>query len=142
MVRRFIAAALALALALPLGWGASPAAAGERMRKWWNSPRMVSELRLTPAEKRRLDELYLDFQRRLIEIKGETQKARLEIEAAFAAKPLDEARARAAFSRVEQAKQARGRAVRDFVLAVRRLLGRDRYQRLKSLYQEYKERGH
>jgi len=143
MGRRIVSLALCLAWLAPAFYGAGPAEAKggpEGMRKWWNSPRMVTELHLTPAEKGRLDELFVKFQQDNIKYRAEASQARLEIEAAFDKEPLEEARALDAFKRVEQAKTARGRAAHAFMLEVRRLLGRDRYQRLKELFEEFKAR--
>ncbi len=141
MARRVIGLALCLALAgTALLWtGPALARRGlDNMQKWWNSPHMVSELKLTPAEKERLDQLFLEFQRSRIEYRSQIKKARLEIEAAFEKEPLDEARAKNAFQQVEEAKLANRKALHAFMLEVRRLLGYQRYLRLKALYKEYK----
>jgi Spy/CpxP family protein refolding chaperone len=122
-------------------WAAFPASAGSRvdsMQKWWNSPRMVEELKLTPTEKDRLDQLFLEFRRNRIENRSKAKKEYLEIEAAFEKEPLDEARAKKAFAQVEAAKAASRKALHHFMLEVRRLLGYERYVKLKGLYQEYK----
>lgn len=144
MARRVASLALCLALAgMALG-AAAPASAGSRvdsMQKWWNSPRMVEELKLTPPEKERLDQLFLDFRRIRIENRGKVQKEYLEIEAAFEKEPLDEARAKKAFRQVEEAKLASRKAQHAFMLEVRRLLGHGRYVKLKGLYKEYKTQG-
>lgn len=141
MARRTLSLALSLALASSVLWGAAPAMAKgglDSMQKWWNSPRMVEELKLTPAEKERLDQLFMEFQRNRIENKSRVKIARLEIEAAFEKEPLDEARAQKAFQEEEQAMLAKRKSLHAFMLEVRRLLGQERYLRLKELYKEYK----
>ncbi len=141
MARRIVGLALCLALVGSTLGGAAPvwAKSGlDSMQKWWNSPRMVRELKLTPAEKQRLDQLFLAFRRNRIEYKSRVNKAYLEIEAAFEKEPLDEARAQSAFQEVEQAKLMSRQALHAFMLEVRRILGFARYQRLKTLYVEHK----
>jgi Spy/CpxP family protein refolding chaperone len=141
MARRTLNLALSLALAGSVLWGAAPAMAKgglDSMQKWWNSPHMVEELKLTSAEKERLDQLFMEFQRSRIENKSRVKIARLEIEAAFEKEPLDEARAQKAFQEVEQAKLAKRKSLHAFMLEVRQLLGQERYLRLKELYKEYK----
>jgi Spy/CpxP family protein refolding chaperone len=140
MARRTLNLGVGLMLAALLLGGAGPAAAEgglDGMRKWWNSPGMVSQLKLTPAEKNSLDKLFLQFQRSRIEEKSKIAQARLDIEAAFEKEPLDEAGAKQAFHKVEEAKLARSRAVHVFMLEVRRLLGAQRYQKLKEFYKRH-----
>jgi Spy/CpxP family protein refolding chaperone len=141
MARRTLSLALCLALAGSALCAAAPALARggmDTMQKWWNSPRMVKELKLTSAEKERLDQLFLEFRRNRIEYRSKVKKANLEIEAAFEKEPLDEARAQKAFEQVEEAKLAKRKSLHAFMLEVRRLLGYQRYLRLKALYKEYK----
>lgn len=141
MVRRTLSLALSLALAGSVVWGATPALAGkglDTMQKWWNSPHMVEVLKLTPAEKERLGQLFREFRRSRIEYRSKVKKAYLEIEAAFEKEPLDEALAGKAFQEVEQAKLASRKTLHAFMLEVRRLLGHQRYLRLKELYMEYR----
>lgn len=144
MARRTLSLAFCLALAgtaLWGAWGAAPALAKgglDSMQKWWNSPRMVEELKLTPAEKERLDQLFLEFRRNRIEYRSIVKKEYLEIEAAFEKDPLDEPRAKKAFEQVEQAKLANRKSLHGFMLEVRRLLGYERYLRLKALYKEFR----
>lgn len=141
MARRTLGLGWGLVLTALLLGGAAPAAAKgglDSMQKWWNSPAMVSQLKLTPAEKDRLDKLFLQFQRSRIEERSKIAQARLEIEAAFEKEPLDEAGAKQAFHKVEEAKLARSRAVHVFMLEVRRLLGAQRYQKLKEFYKKHK----
>ena len=141
MVRRTLSLAFGLALAGSVMWGAVPALASrglDSMQKWWNSPHMVEVLKLTPAEKERLGQLFMEFRRSRIEYRSKVKKAYLEIEAAFEKEPLDEARANKAFQEVEQAKLASRKALHAFMLEARRLLGSQRYLRLKELYMEYR----
>lgn len=143
MARRTLSLALCLALAGTVLLGAGPAMAKrglDSMQKWWNSPQMVKDLKLTSAEKERLDQLFLDFRRNRIEYRSKVKKARLEIETAFERDPLDEARAQKAFHEVEQAKLASRKALHSFMLEVRRLLGQERYLRLKALYKEFRNK--
>jgi Spy/CpxP family protein refolding chaperone len=140
MARRTLSLALCLALAGSALCAAAPALArgGMDTMQKWNSPRMVKELKLTSAEKERLDQLFLEFRRNRIEYRSKVKKANLEIEAAFEKEPLDEARAQKAFEQVEEAKLAKRKSLHAFMLEVRRLLGYQRYLRLKALYKEYK----
>jgi Spy/CpxP family protein refolding chaperone len=141
MARRTLSLALCLALAGSALCAAAPALARggmDTMQKWWNSPRMVKELKLTSAEKERLDQLFLEFRRNRIEYRSKVKKANLEIEAAFEKEPLDEARAQKAFEQVEEVKLAKRKSLHAFMLEVRRLLGYQRYLRLKALYKEHK----
>jgi uncharacterized membrane protein len=144
MARRALNLALCLALCLALAGSAlwaSPAMARrglDTMQKWWNSPHMVEVLKLAPAEKESLDKLFLEFRSKRIDYKSRVKKAYLEIEAAFEKEPLDEARVQKAFGDVEQAKVDSRKALHAFMLEVRRLLGYQRYLRLKALYKEHK----
>jgi Spy/CpxP family protein refolding chaperone len=137
-------AALAAGLAAAL-WAAAaaPAAASGRLEKvarWWNSPEMVRLLELTPAEKNRLDALFSQLSRVTIDLRAQRDQARLELRQAFAQEPLQEKRAQRAFRRLEELKALRSRQRHQFLLEVRKLLGPERYQRLKALYREHRER--
>jgi Spy/CpxP family protein refolding chaperone len=136
------ALAAGLAAALLAAWPAPAAAAGrlEKVARWWNSPEMVRVLELTPAEKNRLDALFSELSKVNIDLRAQRDQARLELRQAFATEPLQEKRAQRAFRRLEELKALRGRQRHQFLLEVRKLLGPERYQRLKALYREHRER--
>jgi Spy/CpxP family protein refolding chaperone len=132
----FISILLTMSLA-----GATGSAARSRpldaMGKWWQSPELASELGLTAGERQRLDDLYMDLLRRSLDLRTSVKKARIELDALVEKPELDE---KAALEKIKSLEKSRAQltGIRyRFLVEARKILGSDRFIRLKFLYREY-----
>ena len=108
--------------------------------KWWNMPEMAKKINLTEPEKKKLDELYIVFHRKLIDHKAVIDKLWLDIDTRFDKEEFDESAVLEQFKKHEEERSAIATERFRFLVNVRKILGRERYQRLKSLYEELSKR--
>lgn len=64
----------------PMGTGPmGPGAGFERFGRWWKHSRFVKELNLTDEQINKLDKIFLDTQKKLIDLRSACRKAELEL---------------------------------------------------------------
>jgi Spy/CpxP family protein refolding chaperone len=102
--------------------------------KWWKDPRVVKELNLTSGESQRLDQLFVKSRRRLIDLKNQVEKEQFEYQTLMESPDLDEAAVKRQLKKLEKARSALNAERSRFVVGVRKILGRDRFQRLQQIY--------
>jgi Spy/CpxP family protein refolding chaperone len=114
----------------------APLAMGQNIPngKWWKDPRVVKELNLTSGESQRLDQLFVKSRRRLIDLKNQVEKEQFEYQTLMESPDLDEAAVKRQLKKLEKARSALNAERSRFVVGVRKILGRDRFQRLQQIY--------
>ncbi len=143
MVRKVLGGMLLLVwLGVPVVPAAERGAIGSEVPqgKWWKRPALEKELRLNDEEKGKLDEHFLNYRRRLLDLKSVMEKGWLELDNILEQEKLDEAAAAEQFKRVNAARADLAAEGFQFLLEVRKILGPDRYQRLKDLFKEFREK--
>ena len=135
MLKQYIAG-LTLATLLLL----APMAAAQTMPagKWWKDPDIAKELQLTPGDVKQLDKLFVKSRRQMIELKNRVEKEQFEYQNLMESKTLDEAAVNRQLQKLEQARSELNEERSRFVVAVRKILGSDRFQRLQQIYSEYR----
>ncbi|MDM8554537.1 hypothetical protein QUF75_07380 [Desulfococcaceae bacterium HSG7] len=108
--------------------------------KWWQNPRVVKVLKLTEQEQFRLNDLFVKSQRQMFDLKTNVQKEKFEIEQLLEQKKVDDAACMARFKKLTAAQNALRTQRFQFLLEVRKLLGLDRYQQLKTKFQQRRMR--
>lgn len=89
---------------------------------------------MSDQEKQRLDDAFLKSRRELITLKSHLEKERFELENLLDAEPLNEGALMEQFKRLEAARSALSAERLSFLIQVKKLLGPERFQRLKSFY--------
>ncbi len=107
--------------------------------KWWLIPRLSNQLELNNEEKRDLDDLFVNSRRKLIDLKGTLERERFELENLLEKETLNEMAVMEQFEKLEKARSDLGGERFRFLLQARKILGFERYQRLKSLFREFRE---
>ncbi len=110
--------------------------------KWWRFPYVVDNLNIDDSEKAQLDKLYAESQRAMIDLKAQMEKQRFELDNLMSAEPLDETAVMEQFKKLETARAALTEEKFRFVIEARKLLGYERYQQLKSIYQDMRDQRH
>lgn len=139
MLKKMTYAVLALALAL---WAAPLSAQAQGPPppgKWWLMPRVAKELGLSPREQARLDELHLDMRSKRIQLRSQKEQARLRIDTYLDRQTLDQEALEKEFQKLAQAQAETSLAQSRFLLEVRRLLGPERFRRLRALFDRYQQ---
>jgi Spy/CpxP family protein refolding chaperone len=111
-------------------------AQSEPSGKWWYDPGIKADLNLTDGEVKRLDRLFQDSRRRLIDLKSKVEEAQFEYQNLMEADPLDEKAVNRQFAQLEKARSQLASERSRFLVGVRKILGHDRFQRLKLIYKQ------
>jgi Spy/CpxP family protein refolding chaperone len=106
--------------------------------KWWYNQKVVQNLNLTQSEIHQLDQLWVDSQRRLIELKNTVEREQFELDTLLSKKTVDDAAVRQQFKRLERARTDLADERLRFVIGVREIIGPDRFQQLKTSYKKWR----
>lgn len=106
--------------------------------KWWYNQKVVQNLNLTQSEIHKLDELYVDSHRRLIELKNTVEREQFELDTLLGEKTVDDAKVRQQFKRLESARTDLADERLRFIIRVREIIGADRFQQLKTSYKKWR----
>ncbi len=107
--------------------------------KWWRMPHMEEELKLTGDEKDKLDDLFLNYRRKLIDLKSVERREWLEVDNLLGKEQLNEAAITDHFERAKAARSDLSTQSFRFLLEVRKILGAERYERLKGSLAEWRK---
>lgn len=106
--------------------------------KWWYNKKVVKNLNLTSKEVAQLDRLYEDSHRRLIDLKSAVKREQFELDTLVGKEPVDDAKVRKQFKRLEKARTDLANERLGFVIRVREIIGADRFQQLKTSYKDWR----
>ena len=103
---------------------------------WWKTPEVAKDLNLTTEEQKQLNDLYLENRRKMVDFQSQVKKERIELEKLFDAESLNEAECLDQFRKIQNTKEHKAVENFSFIANVRKLLGKDRFQRLKGKIQK------
>jgi len=104
--------------------------------KWWRMPMLTQKLNVTVEEQGKLDSLFVQNRRQMIDLKSSVSKEVLELEEALDKKLFDDAECMDRFKKLQTARANLAAERFKYLLEVRKLLGNERYQQLKAKFQE------
>jgi Spy/CpxP family protein refolding chaperone len=133
MLKSLIASCLLLFVT---AFAPAASAQSEPSGKWWHDPGIKAELDLKDGEIKKLDRLFKNSRRRLIDLKTKVEKAQFEYQNLMEAEPLDEAAVNRQFAKLEKARSKLAAERSRFLVEVRKILGHSRFQRLKQIYRQ------
>ncbi len=115
---------------------------GARMShdKWWRIPSVAERLDLKDAEKKELDQLFVKSRRNLIDLKSNLEKERFELDNLMGQETLSEEAVMKQFKKLEKARANLAAERFRFLLQVRKVLDSERYQNLKILFKEFRDK--
>jgi Spy/CpxP family protein refolding chaperone len=108
--------------------------------KWWRMPHVAEQLNLNGREKEQLDDLFIQSRRKLIDLKSAVEKERLELGILMDKETLDEDAVMGQFKKLGQVRANLASERFRFLLEVRKILGAERFQSLKTLFWKSKEK--
>ena len=127
---------MTLMLAMLLMGAGATFAAEMPVSKWWNNAVLTERLNLTAQQKALLDEKYIEARRRLIQMKGDLETQRFELEVLLEQDPLDEPRIMDHFRMLESLRAGLVKVGFEFILDTRRILGVERFRQLKAIHDQ------
>jgi Spy/CpxP family protein refolding chaperone len=104
--------------------------------KWWHDKSIVQNLELTDSEKKELDEAYIESRRKMIDLKGEIEKQRFELDLLLGSKDADKPEIMAGFASLEQARAQLSRIRFEMLLEIRDIIGAERFQDLEIMHRD------
>jgi Spy/CpxP family protein refolding chaperone len=87
--------------------------------RWWNSPEMIEKLKLTDDQRKAMDAILLQHREKLVDLKGNVEKAEIEMEPLMRDDQPNEAKIVAQIDKVAQARAELEKANARFLLALR-----------------------
>ena len=105
--------------------------------KWWYNTKIQKNLNLNQNEIDQLDKLFAKSRRKLIKLKSEVEHEQFELDQLLGKKKVDDNKVKKQFQKLEKARNKLANERLQFVVGVRNILGRDRFQQLKSNYKKW-----
>ena len=135
MLDRFLAAVLAaiMLLLIPRVTQANEIPPG----RWWHIPYFAEQLNITDQQKDELDRLFDYNRRRLAELKKQVEDQKTDLLKAIDEEHLNENSAMAQMKTLESTRTLLAATHFSYSLEVRKLLGHERFQKLKDLYRKW-----
>ncbi len=102
--------------------------------RWWHSPEMSSKLNLSGGDIQRLESAFDKSREKMIRQKDRVEAEQAKLQSLLEKRQLDEKAVKAQNRRLEEARTALANERTDFVLEVRKIIGAERFQKLKELH--------
>jgi Spy/CpxP family protein refolding chaperone len=102
--------------------------------RWWNNPKVVEQLKLTDAQRKKFDDIYLAHREKLIDLRASLQKAELALETLVSDAQPNETKILAQIDKVAQARAELEKANAAFLLAIRGKLTAEQWTQVQAHY--------
>ena len=126
-------------LAMALFWIFLPSTllAQEMMHgKWWQNKVMTQQLELTDSERKILEEKYTESRRKLIDLKSEVEKERLELDILLDNKEVTREQISERYDSLEKARAKLSKERFSLLIEVRDIIGVEKFQELKLMHRD------
>ena len=120
----------ALAAATLAGLPAAAQMVEMPLGKWWKRPVVVEELKLSPEQQQRLDEVLTKNRRAFVDLKADVERRTIDLEDLLSSKDVDPKRVAAASEALEQARGRLGKARTMMVVEMRGILTGDQWTKI------------
>lgn len=102
------------------------------MGRWWKDAQLVKELGLNDAQVQQIEKIFLDTRLKLVDLKGNLEKAEIQLDPMMNAAQPDETAVLAQIDKVAAARAELEKANARMQFAIRRVLNADQWQKLQS----------
>ncbi len=113
---------------------------GMPLLRWWKIPALAEKLAITPAESKKLDSLYTETKKALIDQKAAIEKKMLSLEMLLSADTFNKKDCLQIFEEIQSLRTRLATDRFQFVLNSRDILGNERFQQLMKIHD--KKQGH
>jgi Spy/CpxP family protein refolding chaperone len=103
-----------------------------RPEKWWNDPNAVAQAGLTKDQQRKMDDVFLQYRLKLIDMNAALEKEEVALEPLLGADSLDEAKIAAEIDRVAQARAELEKANGRMLLGIRMVLTPEQWKKMQK----------
>jgi Spy/CpxP family protein refolding chaperone len=100
--------------------------------KWWRDSSISKKLNLTEKESQKIDTLFVESMRSMIDLKSAVEKERFELRNLLENKTGNDAEVKEQFKNLEKARSAIAIERLQFLISIREILGIKRFRELSS----------
>lgn len=104
--------------------------------RFWENPKIASELQLTEKQKQDLDTIFKRQRVEMLDMRSNQEKSRYKLEDIMETNTLDRNAAKAEFKNLQTMRMQFAEKRFDFLLDVREILGAEKFKLLKNLFKE------
>ena len=104
--------------------------------RWWERPRLAAELALSAEQRATLDTVALAHAKTMVDLKGEVEKAELDLRMASDAEPFDVRPVRDAFAALQQRRGRLELERFEMLLKVREVLSAEQWKKLTGIVKD------
>ena len=108
--------------------------------KWWRTERVSQSLNLNDQQLGKLDELYLENRRNLIDIRSSLEKEKLTLEQMMEQETVNEDAIMEQFRQLDKVRSQLAVERFRFILEVRKTLDHQQFQKLHSIFMDFREK--
>ena len=105
--------------------------------KWWYNPKIQNDLKLSKDEIKQLDNLFAYYRHKFIKLKSALDHEKFELDQLLSGKDISDTAIKKQFQDLENVRQNFSNDRFLFVIGVRKILGRERFQQLKSNFKKW-----
>jgi periplasmic protein CpxP/Spy len=110
--------------------------------KWWNNPKIVTDLKLTDAQRKAMDDTLQQHRETLIDLRATVEKAEVELQPMMGEDQPNESQILAQIDKVAQARAELEKANARFLLAIRSKLSPEQWKQLQAERANHAQSGH
>ena len=103
--------------------------------RWWNNPKIVEKLKLTDEQRKAMDEIFLQHREKLVDLRGNVEKAEIAMEPLVKADQPNEQAVLAQIDKVAQARAELEKANARFLFELRAKLTPDQWKQVQEFRQ-------
>jgi Spy/CpxP family protein refolding chaperone len=101
--------------------------------KWWKTRRVIQQLQLSPEQQQKIDSIWMEDRKDLIDQKAEFDKSQLDLSELISKDAVDEAAALAAFDRMQAARRQLERQTFLMRIRIKNVLTQQQQQKLEQI---------
>ena len=110
--------------------------------RWWNNPKIVDKLKLTDDQRKAMDEIFQQHREKLVDLRGNVEKAEIEMEPLVKADQPNEQAVLAQIDKVAQARAELEKANARFLFELRAKLTPDQWKQVQEFRQNHEGMRH
>ena len=107
--------------------------------KWWTNARVIAELNLSADQRSKIEDLWIQTRRTVIDPKAELEKRQLDLSELLSKDSVDVSAALKAFDRVQEAKLSLERSTFLMRIQIKNLLSPDQQQKLETIAERQRQ---
>ncbi|MBW1691405.1 MAG: periplasmic heavy metal sensor, partial [Deltaproteobacteria bacterium] len=108
--------------------------------KWWQRPAVKETLQLTPDQTSEINAIWTEYKKRIIDLKGDLEKAYLDLENLMDQPELNKENAYTLAHRIAELQASQAEARIKMAIDIRGELSVEQFERLKTLRREFSKK--